>query len=112
VSTRTFAVVAATCVVVAARLLASSALLDSPALAVAGLAPLLILALASWWYRWGSLTGTHGGATARAARFHGVALLAAAVAGFINGKFGLGALLLVGALALGASAWWAQRRRD
>ena len=49
-STRTYAFIAATCVAVAARALAASALLDFPALGVAGLAPLLVLGLARW--RW------------------------------------------------------------
>ena len=55
-STRTFAVIAATSVAVSARLLVASALLDFPVLGVAGLMPLLALGIAKWQWQEGSDT--------------------------------------------------------
>lgn len=109
-SDRTFLVVAGVCVVVAARLLASAALLDAPALGVAGLAPLVILALARWRILSPETGERRRGAMPSAAVFQGGALLIAAGASFANGKHGPSAVLLLGGLAACAWGWRSKRQ--
>lgn len=112
-STRTFVVVAATCLVVSVRVLAASALLDSPALGVAGLLPLLALSIARWQWQYGDdVQERRSSGMAMPAVFFGVALCVAALAGFANSRYGPGAALLIGGAALAGWGWWAKRRSN